>query len=367
MLIGDKNWRTIWLNSDDGLVEVIDQTQLPHEFIIKKIQSSEDAAIAIKNMVVRGAPLIGVTGAYGLMLGIQESPLDKNINKIFELLLSTRPTAVNLKWALERIYNKVINAEINERASIAKNEALKIEKEDIQMCSNIGDNGLEIIKKIYSKKQSTPKKRVNILTHCNAGWLATVDWGTALAPIYKAHRYGIDLHVWVDETRPRNQGASLTAFELKNERIPHTVIVDNAGGHLMQNNLVDLVIVGSDRTTSNGDVCNKIGTYLKALAAKENHIPFYAALPISTIDWEVKDGIKEIVIEARSEEEVTHISGKNKNGEIESVMIVPDGSKAFNPGFDVTPRHLVTGLITERGICNTDQKEILKMYERETK
>ena len=363
MLIGDREWRTIWLNNDEGIVEVIDQTKLPHEFTIKKIKSSEDAALAIKDMVVRGAPLIGVTGAYGLMLGIQESPKEKHINKIFDLLLSTRPTAVNLKWALERVYNKVINAEITDRVLIAKNEALQIEKEDIQMCSNIGDNGLEIIKKIYSKK-STPKKKINILTHCNAGWLATVDWGTALAPIYKAHRYGIDLHVWVDETRPRNQGASLTAFELKNERIPHTVIVDNAGGHLMQNNLVDLVLVGSDRTTSNGDVCNKIGTYLKALAAKDNNIPFYAALPISTIDWEVKDGIKEIIIEARSEKEVTHISGMTNKGDIETIKLVPEDCKAFNPGFDVTPNNFVTGLITERGVCRATEEEIKKLYQK---
>ncbi len=366
MLIGTKEWHTIWLNKEDGFVEVIDQTKLPHEFITKKIKSAEEAATAIKTMVVRGAPLIGVTGAYGLMLAIEDCPSEKNIKENFELLLSTRPTAVNLKWALQRVANKVLKAEISERAAVARNEAQMIEKEDIEMCSNIGENGLKVIKDIYEKKDSySNNKVINILTHCNAGWLATVDWGTALAPIYKAHRNGINLHVWVDETRPRNQGASLTAFELKNESIPHTVIVDNAGGHLMQNNLVDLVIVGSDRTTSNGDVCNKIGTYLKALAAKENNIPFYAALPISTIDWELKNGVKEIVIESRSEEEVTHMTGKNKLGKIESVMIVPEGSNAFNPGFDVTPNKFVTGLITERGVCLANQNQIMKMYEKE--
>jgi len=359
MLINNKEWQTIWLDQSKKFVKVIDQTKLPHEFVIKDIKSSEEAAIAIKDMIIRGAPLIGVMGAYGLMLGVMEDPSDKNLKKTYQKLKSTRPTAVNLNWALNRIYEKVKIADINKRFSIAQEEAKLIEQEDINMCENIGINGLDLIQKIAKQKDNN---EINILTHCNAGWLATVNWGTALAPIYKAHRSGIKLHVWVDETRPRNQGASLTAFELRHENIPHTVIADNAGGHLMQHNKVDLVIVGSDRTTIKGDVCNKIGTYLKALAAKANNIPFYAALPISTLDWDIYDGVKNIPIEARSEEEVTHISGLNSNGLIEKIRLVHKDCKAFNPAFDVTPNELVTGLITERGICKANENSIKKLY-----
>ncbi|RPF75833.1 MAG: S-methyl-5-thioribose-1-phosphate isomerase [Rickettsiales bacterium TMED254] len=363
MLINNKEWQTIWLNKQKNIVEVIDQTKLPHIFEIKEIKNSSEAANAIKNMVIRGAPLIGVMGAYGLMLGLFEDATDQNLKKTYDNLLLTRPTAVNLKWALKRVFDKVKNISQDERYLAAMEEAIAIEKEDIKMCSAIGDNGLQIIKEIYQrKKESKAEKKVNILTHCNAGWLATVDWGTALAPIYKAHRNGINVHVWVDETRPRNQGASLTAFELQNEGIPHTIIVDNAGGHLMQHGLVDLIIVGSDRTTCNGDVCNKIGTYLKALAAKDNQVPFFAALPVSTIDWEIRDGVKNIEIEARAEEEVTHITGLNKLGEIDSVKLVPHGSVAFNPGFDVTPNSLVTGLVTEKGVCKANYEAIKDLY-----
>lgn len=365
MLIGNKEWHTIWLNKTTQKIEVIDQTQLPHKFKVKQINSSSEAAYAISSMIIRGAPLIGVMGGYGLMLGLQENPSLANLEKTYDKLLSTRPTAVNLKWSLDRIFKKVKDISQEDRAYVAMREAQIIEKEDINMCSLIGEHGLKIIQKIYENK--SPKnndKVINILTHCNAGWLATVNWGTALAPIYKAHRKGINLHIWVDETRPRNQGASLTAFELENEGIPHTVIVDNAGGHLMQHDLVDLVIVGSDRTTSRGDVCNKIGTYLKALAAKANKIPFYAALPISTLDWKIEHGVKEIIIESRSAREVTHISGITEKGDIETIRLVPQGSKAFNPGFDVTPNDLVTGLITERGICKANKDEISKLYRR---
>tara|TARA_Y100001970_G_C14253843_1_gene873693 strand:+ start:6193 stop:7287 length:1095 start_codon:yes stop_codon:yes gene_type:complete len=363
MLLEGKSWQTIWFDHNHHNVKVIDQTLLPHKLKTKILTYPEEAAEAIKNMNVRGAPLIGVTGAFGLMLGLKQNPSTKNLEKTFELLINTRPTAVNLKWALMKVFNKVKNVQENERAQNALFEAISILNEDIKMCSSIGDNGLKIIKSISDKKNINSKNEVvNVLTHCNAGWLATVDWGTALAPIYKAHRSGINLHVWVDETRPRNQGASLTAYELKNEGIPHTIIVDNAGGHLMQNKLVDIVIVGSDRTTRNGDVCNKIGTYLKALAAKDNSIPFYAALPISTLDWDIENGINEIIIESRSEREVTHISGLNKNGFIETIRLTPKGSNAFNPGFDVTPNNLVTGLITERGTCDANPIAINKLY-----
>ena len=364
MLLQGEKWQTIWFDKYTDSVNVIDQTLLPHKLSVKNLKNAEGAAEAIKNMIVRGAPLIGVTGAYGLMLGLKEDPSLKNLEKNFELIINTRPTAVNLKWALERVFNKVKDIEDNLRVQIALSEAIKIQNEDIKMCSNIGDYGLQIIKQIYMKKNnSQDNKVVNILTHCNAGWLATVDWGTALAPIYKAHKSGINVHVWVDETRPRNQGASLTSFELKNEGVPHTVIADNAGGYLMQKKLVDLVIVGSDRTTKDGDVCNKIGTYLKALAAKENKIPFYAALPVSTIDWSINNGVDEIKIEVRSEEEITHISGMTKNGYIEKVRLVPEDCKAYNPGFDVTPNTFVTGLITEIGICEAKTDAIKKLYE----
>tara|TARA_B100000965_G_scaffold382901_1_gene381627 strand:+ start:1662 stop:2753 length:1092 start_codon:yes stop_codon:yes gene_type:complete len=362
MLLNGKNWQTIWLDENTNFVNVIDQTLLPHKLSTKTLKNADDAAAAIKNMIVRGAPLIGVTGAYGLMLALKEEPSLKNLENKFDLILNTRPTAVNLKWALERVFNKVKSIEERLRAETALSEAMRIQAEDINMCSKIGDHGLEIIKKISQKHTNKEKKVINILTHCNAGWLAAVDWGTALSPIYKAHRSGINLHIWVDETRPRNQGSSLTAFELKNENIPHTVIVDNAGGYLMQNKLVDLVIVGSDRTTKNGDVCNKIGTYLKALAAKENNIPFYAALPSSTLDMKMTEGVKNIPIETRDVEEVTHISGISESGEIQKIRIVPHNCNSYNPAFDVTPNKLVTGLITELGICKASISGIKTLF-----
>ena len=361
MLINNQPHKTISFIDEDVSIEIIDQTKLPHEFIKVKLATLNEAANAIKKMLVRGAPLIGVTGAYGVVLGLKDDCSNEGVKKIVKSLIETRPTAVNLKWALNRMSEKVMSFEPSKRLEEAIKEAKDIEKEDIMMCSSIGDYGMELIKKIKSEKGIT-NRPLNILTHCNAGWLATVDWGTALSPIYKSHRNGLDLHIWVDETRPRNQGASLTAFELKNEKIPHTVIVDNAGGYLMQNGQVDLVIVGSDRTTKKGDVCNKIGTYLKALSAKENNIPFYAALPISTIDWNLSDGVREIPIEERSKEEVSHIFGINNEGILEKVLLVPENTNCYNPGFDVTPSKFISGLITERGIANANEDDIYNLY-----
>ena len=364
MKINGKDWETIWI-TDDLEIKVIDQTLLPHQLKIKTISNINEAYFGIKNMVVRGAPLIGVTGGYGFALGIKENPSDENLVKYSNYLKSSRPTAVNLSWAIDRIYKKVRKFEEYERFDIALKEANLIREEDIKMCSKIGDNGLKIIKKILEEKYSqdnNDSKKINILTHCNAGWLATVNWGTALAPIYKAHREKIEIHVWVDETRPRNQGASLTAYELQGEGISHSVIVDNAGGYLMQKGLVDLVIVGSDRTTSNGDVCNKIGTYLKALAAYDNNIPFYAALPLSTIDWSLDDGLKTIPIEERSEEEVDYMYGLNDEGNLGKVRITPLSSKSYNPAFDVTPSNFITGIITEKGICEANKESLKSLY-----
>jgi len=365
MKIEGKDWKTIWI-TDDYEIKVIDQTFLPHKFEIKTIRNVDDAYFGIKNMIVRGAPLIGVMGGYGFALGIRENASDQNLIKISNYLKSSRPTAVNLSWAIDRIYNKVSLIDKRDRFDVAIMEAKEIEAEDIEMCSKIGDNGLKVIKDIFEKKTfegSNKSKKLNILTHCNAGWLAAVDWGTALAPIYKAHREKINLHVWVDETRPRNQGASLTAYELLSEGISHSIIVDNAGGYLMQKGLVDLVIVGSDRTTYSGDVCNKIGTYLKALAAYDNNIPFYAALPYSTIDWSIKDGVNNIPIEERSEEEVNFIKGVNMTGKIETIRVTPSGSKSYNPAFDVTPSKLITGIITEKGICKPNEKSLKNLYQ----
>ena len=363
MIIEDKHWQTIWYNHKDKNFSIIDQTLLPHELKIKTIRSSQEAYLAIKNMNVRGAPLIGVTGAYGFALGIRDNPSDDILLKNFNLLKEARPTAINLFWGLKRILDKVIEIEPKKRFKEAIEEAQMIENEDKRMCSQIGDHGKILIEKLIQEKHKKfNNMTLNILTHCNAGWLATVDWGTALSPIYKAHRAGLNLHIWVDETRPRNQGSNLTAYELRGENIPHTVITDNAGGYLMQNGKVDLVLVGSDRTTKKGDVCNKIGTYLKALAANDNNIPFYAALPISTIDWEIVDGLKEIPIEARSPQEISFIYGKNERGKIEKLQITPDNTDCFNPAFDVTPSKLVSGLITEKGICNANLNSLENFY-----
>ncbi|MEB3360623.1 MAG: S-methyl-5-thioribose-1-phosphate isomerase [Synechococcaceae cyanobacterium] len=367
MNINGKAWRTIGLEQDGRSIWVIDQTQLPHRFETRRLDSAAAAAEAIASMVVRGAPLIGVTGAYGLMLALQEDPSDAALARAFAQLEATRPTAVNLRWALERVRDRVAPLPLEQRTAAAREQASAIAEEDVAMCSAIGDHGLEVFRQVLERRSAARQGQpLQVLTHCNAGWLATVDWGTALAPIYKAHRAGLPLHVWVDETRPRNQGASLTAFELGQEGIPHTVIVDNAGGHLMQHGQVDLVIVGTDRTTRRGDVCNKIGTYLKALAARDNGVPFYVALPSSTIDWTLEDGVSEIPIEARSEREVTHIQGRIATGpaagSLAAVQLTPDGSAAFNPGFDVTPARLVTGLITERGVASADPTALRNLY-----
>jgi methylthioribose-1-phosphate isomerase len=315
-------------------------------------------------MVVRGAPLIGVTGAYGLMLALQADASDASLTAAFDRLLATRPTAVNLQWALERVRARVAPLAPAERAEAAGLEAAAIADEDVAMCEAIGDHGLALFRQLLACRPAGRRDDpLQVLTHCNAGWLATVDWGTALAPIYKAHRAGLPIHVWVDETRPRNQGASLTAFELGREGVPHTVIVDNAGGHLMQHGQVDAVIVGTDRTSRNGDVCNKIGTYLKALAAHDNGIPFYVALPASTIDWSIDDGLSAIPIEARSAQEVTRIQGRlEPDGPLARVQLTPDGSAAFNPAFDVTPARLVTALITERGVAPASAAGLATLY-----
>jgi methylthioribose-1-phosphate isomerase len=365
MNIDGTPWRTIGLEEGGRSVWVIDQTLLPHRFATRSLTSLEQAAEAIRTMVVRGAPLIGVTGAYGLMLALQADPSDGALQAAFEQLLSTRPTAVNLRWALERVRERVVPLPPEQRAAAAQQEAGLIADEDVAMCEAIGEHGLAIFQQLAAVRPAERRHGpFNVLTHCNAGWLATVDWGTALAPIYKAHRAGMPIHVWVDETRPRNQGASLTAFELGREGVPHTVIVDNAGGHLMQHGQVDAVIVGSDRTTATGDVCNKIGTYLKALAAHDNGVPFYVALPASTIDWTIDDGVAGIPIEARSAEEVTHIQGRGDAGGISAVQLTPDGSASFNPAFDVTPARLVTGLITERGVAPASAAGLGALYGR---
>ena len=355
MKIQGKEYRTIWYEGKE--VKIIDQTKLPHQFIVKDLKSVKDAINAIKTMEVRGAPLIGGTAAYGIVLAIQESKDKEFIYKSAEELIQSRPTAINLKWAVDRMIQKISGISDDKILDIALSEAKEICKEDEMFCKNIGIYGLKIIEDIYNKKKDT----VNILTHCNAGWLATIDWGTATSPIYHAHKKGIPIHVWVDETRPRNQGANLTSFELNEEDIPNTIIADNTGGILMQRDEVDMCIVGTDRTLSNGDVCNKIGTYLKALAAHDNNIPFYVALPSSTIDWEIKDA-KEIPIEERNSEELSNIDGVNSKGEIENILIYPKKSKSLNLAFDITPAKYVTKLITEKGICDASSDGLKGLF-----
>jgi len=354
------DFRTIWTTADN-YVEVIDQRMLPHQFVVVKLLSYSDAVIAIKNMTVRGAPLIGATAAYGIYLAAREC-IEKNLNasfmdQAFEDMAKSRPTAVNLFWALNRMKLKLKDS--LDLIADAWEEAQAIVEEDIETCRMIGVHGLPLIEAISAKK---PGERVNILTHCNAGMLGCVEWGTVTSPIYQAKQKGIDVHVYVDETRPRNQGANLTSYELTRHDIPHTLIVDNAGGHLMQHGMVDLVIVGTDRTTRKGDVANKIGTYLKALAAYDNQIPFYVALPSTTLDLKIKDGLSEIPIEERDQNEVKYVIGKNSSGKIESVLICPETTQAVNHGFDVTPARLVTGLITERGLCAPNEVAILSMF-----
>ena len=358
MNIDGKPTRTIWLDTDAASVGIIDQTRLPHRFATLRLATLEEAAHAIRSMQVRGAPLIGATAAYGLWLALREDASDDALERAYATLLATRPTAINLKWALDEVSAAVRNRPRAERAAAALKRAQEIAEEDVAINQAIGRNGLKIIEEIAARKNG----RVNVLTHCNAGWLATVDWGTATAPIYMAHDKGIDLHVYADETRPRNQGASLTAWELGKHGVPHTVIPDNTGGHLMQHGMVDLVIVGADRVTAQGDVCNKIGTYLKALAARDNNVPFYVALPSPTIDFTVNDGVREIPIEERGAEEVTHMSGTTDDGNLARVRILPVGSPVANYGFDVTPARLVTGLITERGVLKAERDALAAAF-----
>ena len=360
MLINKKHFRTIWEKEDCGDICIIDQTLLPHSFKIINITNVKQTAKIILNMNVRGAPLIGATGAYGMCLAAKEDSSDKFINESYHTLLETRPTAINLKWALDKIRDELILTPENQRVKKSYEMAREICENDVKICKNIGIYGFELIKKLYQKNN----RPINVLTHCNAGWLATIDWGTATAPMYTAQKNNVPIHVWVDETRPRNQGAHITSYELKNQNIDHTVIVDNAGGHLMQKGLVDLCIVGTDRTTYTGDVTNKIGTYLKALAAKDNDVPFYVALPSTTIDWNMRDGLKEVNIEERNFDEVNYIQGLDDQNTIRSVRITPQDIKTSNYAFDTTPRRLITGLITENGVLNPNEESIKKAFNR---
>ena len=354
MKVNGKKYTSIWIE-EDNRVFIIDQRWLPHEFKIIELITINDFAISIKDMWVRGAPLIGVTAAFGFAKSMLNDNSDKSLEETKSILLSTRPTAVNLHWAVKIMYELLINADQDTRAEVALRKAKDILKRDIQSNNQIGKNGYEIIKKIIDKKNND---KINILTHCNAGWLATVDWGAATSPIYYAKEKGVNIHVFVDETRPRNQGAQLTTWEFSHNDISHDLIVDNAGGHLMQHEEIDLVLVGSDRTSSNGDVCNKIGTYLKALSAYDNDIPFYAALPSSTIDWNIKDGVKDIPIEERDSKEVNFVQGKDISNNIINVDIAPEGTNSRNPAFDVTPSRLVSGLITEHGIFDANYNSL---------
>ena len=360
MNVDGKPYRTIWLANDGWTVEIIDQTKLPFSFEVVELKDCAAAATAIRDMWVRGAPLIGATAAYGMALAMREDPSDGNVSASAEALMATRPTAVNLRWAVDAMQALLAPLSPNAREKVAYMRAAEICDEDVSMCSSIGDHGLALIHRVWEARGEP--ERINVITHCNAGWLATVDWGTALAPIYKAHDAGIPVHVWVDETRPRNQGASLTAWELGRHGVPHTVIVDNVGGHLMQHGLVDMCITGTDRTTASGDVCNKIGTYLKALAAHDNGVPFYVGLPGPTIDWTIEDGVRDIPIEQRDTTEVTHMTGRTAGGGVETVEIVSAGSNAANFAFDVTPARLVTGLITERGVCAASKAGLAGLY-----
>jgi methylthioribose-1-phosphate isomerase len=363
MRVNGKSVRTIWYDTALDAVRIIDQTRLPHHFERLTLDSLNAARYAITAMQVRGAPLIGVTAAYGVYFSLRDE--SSSLELACKTLLAARPTAVNLRWVLERVEQTLAPLAPPERSAAALALANDLAEEDVLACESIGQHGLEILVKAWRDKQAhdSSAKALNILTHCNAGWLATVDWGTALAPIYKAHLAGLPVHVWVDETRPRNQGAFLTAWELQQQGIAHTVIVDNAGGHLMQNGEVDLCIVGSDRTTATGDVCNKIGTYLKALAAFDNGVPFYVALPMSTIDYRLRDGVREIPIEQRDSSEVSHIQGLDANGRLMSVQITTSASPINNAGFDVTPARLVTALITEKGVVKADEQSLQTLRE----
>ncbi|KAA8389887.1 S-methyl-5-thioribose-1-phosphate isomerase [Acetobacter tropicalis] len=361
MKIDGTSYRSVWVDEKDGWsIHIFDQTRLPFSLDILQLTTPADVAHAIRTMQVRGAPLIGAVAAYGLALALRQNSSDSAIEEQANLLAATRPTAINLRWAIERMLSHLRPLSPDQRVQAAYAEAGRICDEDAAQNEAIGRHGLSLIQEIA--KNRPPGTRINLLTHCNAGWIATVDWGTALAPIYMAHDAGLNVHVWVDETRPRNQGAALTAWELGSHGVPHTIIADNAGGHLMQHGEVDLVIVGTDRVTRTGDVANKIGTYLKALAAQDNGIPFWVALPSTTIDWTVADGIREIPIEERAASEITHVAGRTENGILTKVQITPDGSSAANPAFDVTPARLVTGLITERGLCPATESGLRSLF-----
>ena len=358
MKVGDSHYRSIWLGADGRTVQIIDQTRLPHEFVVVDLTTLEQAAIAIRDMWVRGAPLIGATAGYGMALAMAQDPSDAGLTQAYETLYATRPTAVNLRWALDEMRRVLAPLAPLDRAAAGYARAADICDEDVEINRRIGAHGLGLIEAIAARKDGP----VNILTHCNAGWLATVDWGTATSPIYHAVQKGIAVHVWVDETRPRNQGAHLTAWEMSSHGIAHHLITDNAGGHLMQHGQVDMVIVGTDRTTASGDVCNKIGTYLKALAAHDNGVPFYVALPSPTIDWRVHDGVAEIPIEERSGDEVSFVQGKLSDGTVTHLRISPETTPGANPAFDVTPARLVTGLITERGVAQATQAGLAAIF-----
>jgi methylthioribose-1-phosphate isomerase len=359
MKVNGRSTRTIWLEADGWSIGAIDQTLLPHRYATFAMTSLDDAVCAIRTMQVRGAPLIGAAAAYGMCLALRADPSDEGMERAYAALLATRPTAINLKWALDEMVGAVRDQKREARVAAAYRRAAEISDEDVAINQAIGRNGLALIEQMAARRNGQP---VNVLTHCNAGWLATVDWGTATAPIYMAHDRGLKVHVWVDETRPRNQGASLTAWELGQHGVPHTVVADNTGGHLMQHGMVDMAIVGTDRVTARGDVCNKIGTYLKALAAKDNGVPFYVGLPSPTIDFTVTDGIAEIPIEQRGGEEQSTMTGRTADGRIETVQIVPDGSAVANYAFDVTPARLVTGLITERGMLPATREGLAKAF-----
>jgi len=352
--------RSIWVADDGWTVEIIDQTRLPHEFVVRSLTTIDDAVAAIATMQVRGAPLVGATAAYGVCLQVRRDPRDATVEAACEALRATRPTAVNLVWALGEVRAALRGVAESARAAAAYRKAAAICDDDVATCRAIGEHGVKLIEAAWERVGR--RRPVNVLTHCNAGWLATVDWGTALAPVYLAHDRGIEVHVWVDETRPRNQGASLTAWELLQHGVPHTVIADNTGGHLMQHGRVDLCLTGSDRTTARGDVCNKIGTYLKALSARDNGVPFYVALPHSTLDWSLSDGIAEIPIEERDGAELSHVRGLMPDGRSAEVRILPERSPVANYAFDVTPARLVTGLITERGVCEASAEGLIGLY-----
>ncbi len=360
MKVGDRQYRTIWVAGDGRTVEIIDQTELPHEFVTRRLTTLDDAAAAIREMRVRGAPLIGATAAYGVCLALQDDASDRRLDTARQTLLATRPTAVNLRWALDDMTAHLKPLAPAARVDAAYARAAEICDDDVAVSRAIGEHGARLIDEAW--RRGGREAPVNLLTHCNAGWLATIDWGTARAAVYVAHDAGVPVHVWVDETRPRNQGAGLTAWELGRHGVPHTVIVDSAGGHLMQHGRVDLCITGTDRTTARGDVCNKIGTYLKALAAGDNDVPFYVALPHTSIDWSLGDGVASVPIEERDPAEVTRIAGRADDGSIVTVSVTPEGSAAANFAFDVTPGRLVTGLITERGVCAASREGLLSLY-----